>query len=294
MSKYAQRRKKGKRYILRKLLLLTEVLVVSLVILGGREESRVTGSSRFRWEDHQVITHALGETKGRTYLNSRESFIENYEKGCRLFEVDLAKTSDGVWVCRHSWNDPMGQWPGDGQKVLSLEGFLSSPLYGEFTPMSFEDLLVLLKEYPDAFELLDSKQYSVRNYQRTLEDYSEYVEIAGTADAEEVLSRLIPEIYNEAMYPGVAVMKRFPTCIYSLWQEYSREELEQIADFCREKEIPAATVYEEYWSAEVQQIFDERGILLYIYTVNDLENARSYMEQGAAGICTDSITQEML
>ncbi len=324
MSKHTRQPRKGrKKYILRKLILLAEVAAISLFFIGGtdagqfvyirsevlaKEESEAPAPSPkekevqeqqeepavFRWEDHKVIAHALGGVDGQAYLNSRESFIENYEKGYRLFEVDLAKTSDGVWVCRHSWNDSMGQWEGEEKQVLSSEEFLSSPLYGKYTPMTFKDLLTLLKEYPDAFVLLDSKQYSVRNYQRTLEDYSEYVEIAGDADAEEVLSRLIPEIYNEAMYPGVAVMQRFPTYIYSLWQEYTDKELEDIADFCREKGIPAATVYEEYWSPKIQQIFDERGILLYIYTVNDIEKAKTYMDGGAAGICTDTITEEQL
>ena len=44
--------------------------------------------------------------------------------------------------------------------------------------MTFEDLLKLLDEYPDAFVMIDSKQYSVRNYQRTLEDYAQYREIS--------------------------------------------------------------------------------------------------------------------
>ncbi len=313
----SQRKRNKKKYILRKFLLLIEAAVLSLFFIGGSEEgnfnyvrSEVLAKENeksaaeteeehketpaFRWEDHQVIAHALGAVDGRTYLNSKESFLENYEKGYRLFEVDLTKTSDGVWVCRHSWNDSMGQWEGEEKQVLSLEDFLSSPLYGKYTPMTFQDLLELLKEYPDVYVLLDSKQYSVRNYQRTLEDYSEYVEIAGDANAEEVLSRLIPEIYNEAMYPGVAAIKRFSTYIYSLWQEYSLEELEEIAAFCREKEIPAATVYEEYWSPKVQRIFDKQGILLYIYTVNNVEKAKTYMESGAAGICTDMITQERL
>ena len=67
------------------------------------------------------------------------------------------------------------------------------------------------------------------------------------------LDRIIPEIYNEAMFPGTAMLYSFPSYVYSLWQEYSVEELEYIASFCKEKGIPAATVYWEYWSEETEE-----------------------------------------
>nr|WP_302465942.1 phosphatidylinositol-specific phospholipase C/glycerophosphodiester phosphodiesterase family protein [uncultured Blautia sp.] len=231
---------------------------------------------------------------GKDYLNSREGFLFMYEQGVRLFELDLSRTSDGVWVCRHNWNDSMGQWDGNGKKVLTEEEFRQSKIYGKYTPMTLEDFFLLLKDYPDAYVLIDSKQYSLRNYQRTLEDYSDYVEIARNAGAGETLDQIIPEIYNEAMFPGTAMIYSFPSYVYSLWQEYSVEELEHIASFCKEKGIPAATVYWEYWSEETEKIFEKNGISLYVYTVNDRDQARRYISQGAEGICTDFLTAEDL
>lgn len=295
--------KKHRRRTIRKGILLAEVLLVSLVMLGG---GRISGSIRrmneeqteypqiiekttpeFLWENYKTVAHAMGALDEKTYLNSKESFINSYQKGIRLFEVDLVQTSDGIWVCRHSWNQSLGQWDGEQKKVLTEAEFLSAPLYGKYTPMSFKDLILLLKEYPDAFVLLDSKQYSVRNYLRTLEDYSEYVEIAQEADAEAVLDQLIPEIYNEAMFAGTALIHDFPSYIYSLWQEYSLKELEEIAVFCKEKGITAVTVSAGYWSEKVQEIFDKQGLKVYIYTVNDLQEAKHYMENGVDGVCSD-------
>ena len=217
-----------------------------------------------------------------------------YRQGVRLFELDLSRTSDGVWVCRHNWNEPMGQWKGTGKKVLTEKQFTSHKIYGKYTPMTLEDFFLLLKDYPDAFVMIDSKQYSLRNYQRTLEDYCEYVEIARAAGAEEVLDQIIPEIYSEAMFPGTAMIYSFPSYIYSLWQEYSTEDLEEIALFCKDKGIPAATIYWEYWSGEAEEIFEKQGIRLYVYTVNDRNQAREYLTEGAEGICTDFLTTEDL
>ena len=283
--------------MMRRFILTVEILFVSLFLLGGSLPGTGTVSAttdEFSWEDHRTIAHALGGMDGKDYLNSREGFLSMYEQGVRLFELDLSKTSDGVWVCRHNWNDPMGQWSGNGKKVLTEKEFKQSKIYGKYTPMTLEDLFLLLKDYPDAYVMIDSKQYSIRNYQRTLEDYSDYVEIARLAGAGEVLDQIIPEIYSEAMFPGTAMIYSFPSYIYSLWQEYSVEDLEEIASFCKEKGIQAATVYWKYWSEETEKIFEKNGIRLYVYTVNEREQARKYISQGAEGICTDFLTEEDL
>lgn len=251
-------------------------------------------SAIFPWRNYPVMAHALGAVNGQVYLNSKESFIQSYNKGFRLFEVDLQQTSDGVWVCRHNWNEPLGQWSGGGKKVLSCKEFLSKPLYGKYTPMSLKDLFVLLKKYPDAYILFDTKKYAQRDYSMTLKDYSEYVKIAEDAGAKETLKRIIPQVYNESMYPAVASMRIFPTYLYSLWKQYSVNELIHVADFCQEKGIPAVTISQANWSKSIQQFFDTRGILLYVYTVNNINDAKTYMYGGAAGICTDMITKEEL
>ena len=284
---------------MKRLIIYIEICLLACLLTGSvrheePQETEMLYTPEFNWENYSIITHALGSLDGLTYLNSRESFINFYDKGCRLFEVDLTKTSDGVWVCRHNWKEPLGQWDGEERKVLSSEEFLNTPIYGKYTPMTFEDLLKLLKEYPDAFVMVDSKQYSVRNYQRTLEDYAQYREIAINAGIEETLGQIIPEIYNSAMFSGTAQLYKFPSYIYSLWQEYSVEELNDIADFCQTSHIEAVTIYRDYWSEEIQKIFDEREILVYIYTVNDKEEALNYRQHGAAGVCTDILLAENL
>lgn len=284
---------------MKRLIIYIEICLLACLLTGSvrhevPQETETLYTPEFNWENYSIITHALGSLDGLTYLNSRESFINFYDKGCRLFEVDLTKTSDGVWVCRHNWKEPLGQWDGEERKVLSSEEFLNTPIYGKYTPMTFEDLLKLLKEYPDAFVMVDSKQYSVRNYQRTLEDYAQYREIAINAGIEETLGQIIPEIYNSAMFSGTAQLYKFPSYIYSLWQEYSVEELNDIADFCQTSHIGAVTIYCDYWSEEIQKIFDEREILVYIYTVNDKEEAVNYRQNGAAGVCTDILLAENL
>ena len=261
-----------------------------------KETSTDTGnpSPAFPWENYKVMAHALGAVNGQVYLNSKESFIESYSKGYRLFEIDLSETSDGVWVCRHNWKESLGQWEGGGKKILTAKEFLSTPIYGKYTPMSLKDLFVLLKDYPDAYVLFDSKKYSARNYSNTLKDYREYINIAKEAGAADTLKRIIPQVYNESMYSAVKTFKVFPAYLYSLWQDYPVSQLVQIADFCKKNGIYGVTISRTNWSKEVQKLFSDRGIFLYVYTVNQLSEAKFYMAEGAAGICTDMITIEEL
>ncbi len=287
MEHNEKKQKRGFRVSLRSLILLAEVVLATVFLWGQDTSGSLDTTPEFSWDHYETIAHALGGIGDKSYLNSRESFLASYQMGCRLFEVDLTRTSDGVWVCRHSWKQSLGQWEGNEAKVLSAEEFLSSPIYGKYTPMTFEDLMLLLKDHPDAFVMLDSKQYSVRNYQKTLEDYVDYLDMAREIGAEDAIDQLIPEIYNQTMFAGTALLYQFPSYIYSLWKEYSKEELMEIAEFCQEKGIGAATVYYKYWSEDVQKIFDKKKIKLYVYTVNDLDAAKKYMEKGAAGICSD-------
>ena len=105
--------------MIRRFLLTVEILILSLFILGGSYAIPQTAAARtpeFSWTDNRTIAHALGGFAGREYLNCREGFLDMYRRGVRLFELDLSKTSDGVWVCRHNWNEPMGQWNGKEKK----------------------------------------------------------------------------------------------------------------------------------------------------------------------------------
>ena len=70
--------------------------------------------------------------------------------------------------------------------------------------------------------------------------------------------------------------------------------MNDIAEFCQTNKIMAVTIYRDYWSEEVQKIFDERDILVYIYTINDEEKAREYVKAGAKGVCTDTLISENL
>lgn len=101
------------------------------------------------------IAHATGSIYGYVYVNSKESLINSIENGYKLIEVDLDKTADGALVCVHNWEDfnkasiPNISWR-DSSLFLrkpTLKEFKQRKIYGQFTPLTLNDVIVLQKKY---------------------------------------------------------------------------------------------------------------------------------------------------
>ncbi len=80
-------------------MLLVELLAVTLFLWGNDAYSISATTPEFKWENYKTIAHALEGIGDKTYLKFKREFSGRLSDGCRLFEVDLVKTSDNVWVC---------------------------------------------------------------------------------------------------------------------------------------------------------------------------------------------------
>ena len=106
-------------------------------------------------ESKYFIAHATGSIYGYVYVNSKESLINSIENGYQLIEVDLDKTADGVLVCVHDWEDfnkasiPNISWRDSCLflRTPTLKEFKQRKIYGQFTPLTLNDVIELQKEY---------------------------------------------------------------------------------------------------------------------------------------------------
>lgn len=97
-----------------------------------------------------LIAHACGITpEGDLYTNSKEALLRSLEMGYKFIEVDLAITSDSQVVALHDWylyntlftdNEALDETP------HTLNDFLNSKYYGEYTTMSLTDVLEIVKD----------------------------------------------------------------------------------------------------------------------------------------------------
>lgn len=58
----------------------------------------------YNWTKYKYVAHALGGVGGKTYTNSPQALEHNYNKGFRVFEVDLDLSSDDELIAWHSFD----------------------------------------------------------------------------------------------------------------------------------------------------------------------------------------------
>lgn len=256
------------------------------VIMGSLHQR----SLRIPWyEKYPVVCHALGGTwEGDAATNAREAFLYNYELGQRVFEADLQITSDGVMVLRHDWYQDLGQaeafgWTEEERWAVTAQEFLDSPIYGKYTPLTLENWFEIMKKYPDIYMVTDTKYSTeVEKQFRTL------VNTAVDNGYENVLSRVIVQIYYKEMYDEVMSVYPFKNLIWTLYY-IGYPEKQEILEFMTEKEIPVLVMPSNWWDSQKQSDLENSAVKVFVHTVNDEKEAGQRMEEGVDGIYSDFI-----
>lgn len=252
----------------------------------------ISGKQESPWEGSRTIAHAGGMIDDHDYTNCLEAVLVNYKKGHRVFEIDFAVTSDNKLVCKHGWKTVL-QEGGVPDEPMDAQTFMSTPILGQYTPLSFETLCHLMNEYPDIWVVTDTKNSKTES---VLQDFEMIVNTAKECGMESVLDRLIIQIYNEEMYDTVSHIYPFKSWIYTLYKFWGgdTETFRDCVRFCYENDINGITTWNYYVNPGLMQIAKSYGIPWYAHTENDIVNAENLFRQGLTGIYTDSITPDMI
>ncbi|MDR2084441.1 MAG: hypothetical protein LBP67_05550 [Bacteroidales bacterium] len=124
------------------------IIVIILIILTSCNKKPI---------NDVIIAHAGGAIDGYLYTNSLEAMNLSYEKGCRLFELDLLLTSDNKLVAAHTWSDfkNFTGYPEINDTPLTEEEFMSRKIYGKYTPMNMDMINKWFKTHNDAILITD-------------------------------------------------------------------------------------------------------------------------------------------
>jgi len=217
----------------------------------------------------------------------------NYELGQRVFETDLAITSDNVVVLRHDWNNDFGQakafgWTEEKKDVPDAETFLKTKIYDKYTPMTLLDLYKIMAEKEDIYIVLDPKYSSDVNGQ-----FSLIVNTALDNGYETVLDRVIPQLYYKEMYDEVEAVYSFKDYIYTLYY-IGYPGAEEVGNFCNDKNIPVLVMPYTWFGSAVDQELKDYSLQVYVNTINDEAEAGRMMSNGAEGIYSDCILPETI
>lgn len=243
--------------------------------------------------NQKFIAHALGGIDDKTYTNSLEALEENYNRGMRLFEVDLAMTSDNVMVARHDWGDylymQLEQEPKDDKyEPLSESEFRSMRINNKYTPISFEDLLKIMDDKKDMYLVLDTKSTDT---EEIIEQYTWIIEKTKKINPK-LLNRIIPQIYNRNMLDTININHKFKNVFYTLYLDYISNE--EIIEFVKENEsIISIIVSELRYDKALIDMLNEQKVSSYVHTINDVDVAKDYFDDGVSGVYTDFLNPLM-
>lgn len=236
--------------------------------------------------DSRVVLHALGSVDEIVGLNCLEGFLEHYNEGVRVFEADLRLTSDGYVVLRHDWFAGVQEGV-DQTHIPTLEEFLSRPIHGKYTPLSFRDLLLLMSDYPDICIITDTK---LLDNEAVTEQFQSMVRDAQKLGMSYLFDRIIVQVYSPEHYAIVEGVHHFPHYIYTLYQDYfgqSAESFQNKVNFCVDHHIMGLTINETVWNPDYIKISDAGKINVYLHTVNDPAQVKRLLNGGVKAIYTD-------
>ena len=109
----------------------------------------------FEPSNDRYIAHAGGEINGVKSTNSKQALDANYEKGFRLFELDIIETSDGKMVAAHDWKMWSRFTDYQGSLPPSHAEFMKHKIYGDYSTLDMKGINEWFTAHPDATLVTD-------------------------------------------------------------------------------------------------------------------------------------------
>lgn len=254
---------------------------------------------------YHFISHAGGGQNGRTYTNSLEVWENSYEMGNRVFDADMAFTSDGVLVLRHSWIDNLEQGDcsiKDSYNIVDANGqmqhidlssddepisymeFMSRKIYYSYTPMSCEDMIRFMDEHKDLYVACDMKDDVGQSYQYIVDE-------AGELSRDDILDRIIVNLYDYESYDKI--MNVYPFKNVTMRQHYVHpNNYYEIINFCLTHDVHVVNLSSCYIEDYGVQLLRSRGIHVYVAIVDYISDMKDYHALGADGAVTNWLYED--
>lgn len=277
------------------------------------KEQTLVDLGNYNWlKNGRLVAHACGGIDNYMYTNSYDSFIYNYNKGHRIFEVDLIMTSDKQLVARHDWyldnyfefnqniplklntikNIRVKSTLLDNKRVIipmSKSDFKSRSIYNSYKPLDYIDIAKLLEKYQDTYIITDVKGTTKEEIESTFKYLVNETKVVNTR----ILDRIIPQIYNEEMLSYVNNIHKFPSYIYALYQYQDIDE-RKIIDFAKQNGIRVIAIEEERYTDTFKEKLQSEDMFVYMHTINSPQAISYYINNGVYGFYTDFITPDKI
>jgi len=132
--------------------------ITSLNIAGFKTLNQMAVSRDYEQyinDTTRFIAHAGGEINNHIYTNSLEALDLNYDRGFRLFELDILKTNDGYYVAAHDWEHWSKITDYNGILPPDRDTFLKYKIYKKYTPLDLQRINKWFGEHNNSILVTD-------------------------------------------------------------------------------------------------------------------------------------------
>ena len=212
-----------------------------------------------------------------SYTNSLEALENCWQNGKRFCEIDLQEASDGTLICGHGDEDELVFGTGLPTTASGAD-YLSCRIYGEFTPLSAEDLAAFMRGHSGFYVFTDVKSNNLRVCRRLAEAFPD------------LRSRFIVQIQLPEEYETLRELG-FPYITYPIFKTPDEQRgLLQLTAFAENHELLALILPNGYYSPDSKLLLAGKLIRtpLILHTLNDSWEIDYYLHNHlAAAVYTD-------
>ena len=166
---------------------------------------------------------------------------------------------------------------------MTAEKYENYKIYSKYTTMDAEDVIELMKENPELYVIIDTKE------EDSVSVIRELIDLAG--DRTDVVDRYIIQLYDRGIKAQLMEIYPFAQENFLFTCYKYGVEPNQILQICMEEGISVVTVEYNVWSADIIQLFTRKGILIFEHTLNRPDQMINALDRGVHGIYTDFLTE---
>ncbi|SDT32665.1 glycerophosphoryl diester phosphodiesterase [Paenibacillaceae bacterium GAS479] len=212
---------------------------------------------------------------GKAPDNTMESFMEGIHSGADIVEVDVRATKDGVAVLLHD-DSPLLHTHTYSQLIQPEIMTQLNPEQSEHSIVRLDEVLRVAKSYEIKLNLDIKSLDSIEATMRTVQEMESQNQIYITGS-----SKGIPQ-----QYPGTEVLMNTPYTLPSQYEEHYTEFTEEICQRALQAGYLGLNMNFRTCRKEAIDAAHAKGLIVWVYTVNEPEDLNTYIELGVDAITT--------
>ena len=235
---------------------------------------------------YNVIAHSGGGIDGFIKTNSFESWQFAYDNGTRVFDADLSLSRDGNIVLRHEWSDDLCQDNISEDNIPDLSEFMHTLIYKRYHPMSLYSVIEFMEIHDDIYVACDFKD-GIEILEKLIRIFKEKGRI-------ELLNRIIVSLYDYQDYYEARSLYNFKNYAMRQYEDLPHNYYE-LCEFCLKERIPVCMITRNYVKEHDRfNILTNKGITVFVATVNKIKMFSKYKKKGVKGIVSDWLTEDII